>query len=651
MKDGFRPDIEGLRAFAVVPIVLFHIEPGICPGGFAGVDIFFVISGFVISRMIVRQGEDFRLSNFYIGRFFRLTPALLVAVAATLVAAWKIVTPLQYVGLAESSLTAILAMSNIYFCLTANYFTPSALEHPLLHTWSLGVEEQFYLVWPTLLWVLRGSGALAGLCIIVAALASFGAMIFLRGYDPDLVFYMMPFRMFEFSGGALLALYSSIETHCPLWMKNVLGVVGGLLLLGSVFCLNDSMAWPNAWTLMPVAGTAMLVIAGEEGRSRGVLSFPIFRWIGRLSYSLYLVHWPVIALYREKIVVDPGLSDFAWMGAASVICAVALHYWIEVPFRLPRGQTANVRLASRYARLVVPPAAMVGVIGMAAVTIEANGFPERSEGVQAGGEALTFAGDLCNAKRSVCGFGDPDSDEIVYLMGDSHALNLLSGLDSIFRREHLKGIALYDHGCPFLSGTTRFFKGVRDERCGRNVEAAYSILQQSRRPVIIAGSFGGYRGDVALQDAIAPLVQTEDEYFEWLDHQFRRSLERINADTRSVILLLQQYNTGVELAKCTQQPGAALNKCKATTRSESLRQSQRIDRMVRRYSAEFGGVTTIDPKEAFCAQENCIVQSSGKWLFRDTNHLTNDGSSYLIDHIAGQLLKAIDPKTPTAGEY
>ena len=172
MKQDFRGDIEGLRAVAVLPILLFHLDSALCPGGFVGVDIFFVISGFLITRMILGQGEAFSLKAFYVRRFFRLFPALLVTLAASLVAGWKFLGPDEYARLAQSAIAAAIGASNFHFLAAVDYFNASNLSHPLLHTWSLGVEEQFYLLWPALLLAMRRRAHPLWLIVVAAAALS-----------------------------------------------------------------------------------------------------------------------------------------------------------------------------------------------------------------------------------------------------------------------------------------------------------------------------------------------------------------------------------------------------------------------------------------------------------------------------------------------
>lgn len=645
MNRSFRADVEGLRAIAVLPILLFHIKPELSPGGFVGVDIFFVISGFVITRMILAQKDDFRLIDFYIRRFFRLFPALLVTIALTLAAAWRISTPEAYVDLAKSGLASIAAVSNIYFYFSTDYFTGSAISYPLLHTWSLGVEEQFYFVWPALLLLFWKSQRCLVAAILILGFFSFVSMVLYRPIDSNLTFYMMPFRIFEFSAGAVLAAYGNLEKHSFERLKAGAGLVGACLILASVLGLTGSEAWPNIWSLAPVTGTMLLIAAGPRSISAAVLSTSLLRWIGRLSYALYLAHWPVICLYRTHIVDDPTPIDLVAMAILSFGMAAALHYGVERPIRMRSEEIAsNVHtLFLRWRlRLVGISALTLSTITFAALIIGTSGFPSRVKGYPYAADALTFAGDKCSPKRAVCAFGDPTSNEVVYLLGDSHALNLIFGLDELFKAQGLKGIAFYDHGCLFLHGTTRFIKEVKDTNCMQNIRDAFARLTWNTRPVIYAGSYNGYRNSIGPADSPVPLkFDSEDKYFEWLTKQLANSIARLRPDKRQIILFLQTYDTERNIAQCLRKPGHSKNTCTPASPAQARLSSQKSDRALQSVYDKFPGLTVIDPKKAFCDKEKCTAVHNSQLLFRDRMHLTHEGSRFLIRRVTPSLKKVL----------
>ena len=415
--EGFRADIEGLRAVAILPILIFHLDPAAMPGGFIGVDIFFVISGFLISGQILRSGPgEFRFVQFYIRRIRRLFPALAVTVAVSLVFAWKLFTPSHLVGFAKSALASLAGIANVYFYASVDYFNENALLHPLLHVWSLSLEEQFYLIWPAFLILAArlARHAVLGAVVTVGLLSLAACMVSLR-QDPYLAFYMMPLRIFEFSIGCVVLLL--VKRPRPL-ISMLCGALGTAILIASCFMFDGNSPWPGIGALLPSAGTALLLVAGREGPWHAVLSFAPLRWIGRISYSVYLVHWPLIVFYRYWSLVPPSPMELAGLLAASLFFGALLYLTVERFYRIsaePKvawtfGWTKRLsfgialeRIAARhqgriFAIFLLVPA---GAIGFSSAIIANVGFPDRMkiDRVQQHAGELSFAGDLCRASH------------------------------------------------------------------------------------------------------------------------------------------------------------------------------------------------------------------------------------------------------------
>lgn len=662
MQSGFRPDVEGLRALAVVPILLFHLNVALCPGGFAGVDVFFVISGYLITRMIVMSGEDFNFKTFYYRRFFRLFPALLTICQIALIAGWFILTPDDFIKLAWSALAAAFGLSNFYFYATLDYFSDANIYHALLHTWSLGVEEQFYLFWPALLiLLLRARGPFLPLVILVA-IASFSSLFLVQQVDAEMAFYWMPFRIFEFAAGASLVRLDGVwaKRSTP-GLNTLIGSLGLVLLICTFYLLNEDVAWPSVSSLAPTLGTMLLILAGQAGLWRELLSNPVLRYLGRISYSLYLVHWPILVFFRYYNVMPPSVLEVALLGFASIAGATLLFFLVEQPFRIKSQHAALVqwklttkilaplnRLWPRARQPILAGSTLLFVSASIAV-IMSNGVPSRvdQKRVQWLDKGLTFAGDLCDYKRSRCVFGDRTASNIVFVVGDSHALNLIHGLDRLFRAQNIKGIAFYDHGCFFAFGTTRFIKGRKDRKCAKRVQKTYDYLKNTNHPIIFASAFSGYRNAIGPSSATKPLRQTEEEYYSWLGQQLIASLAQINAERRNFVLFKQTYSTGIDLTKCFYRPHFQSDiennnkKCAALSRSQVMAEYRKADRMVENVASAFPTVRLIDPKAVFCKSEVCITDKSGALFFRDTTHLTFHGSEYLIENAKHELLHAL----------
>lgn len=345
---GYRKDIDGLRALAVLAVLLFHLGLAAFEGGYAGVDIFFVISGFLITSIIEKRhaAGAFGLKDFYLGRVRRLIPSILATVAATFLAAVFILTPDDLVLFARSAIGAMASFSNVIFYFEAGYWDSAAHSKPLLHTWSLGIEEQFYLLWPLLLILVftrtarRAGGVFLGLTIAGLALSEWMVQA-----DPAAAFYLLPFRVFEFSLGALMSRVErspSWTRLASLWPLRELTFLAGLALCAwAIATFDGSTPFPGLAALVPCTGAALLILAGSGGSGllgRALFENPASVWLGQVSYSLYLVHWPVIVLYRYQTGADLGAAEQIGLTGAILVATLALHYGVERRFRFRARQ-------------------------------------------------------------------------------------------------------------------------------------------------------------------------------------------------------------------------------------------------------------------------------------------------------------------------
>ena len=319
-RAGRRQDIQALRAFAVMAVVLYHLDVYALAGGFLGVDIFFVISGYLITRNILADVEagTFSLLGFYARRFRRLFPASLVTILVTLLISAFILSTKDFRALGASALHALFSTSNILFWLETGYFNADAITKPLLHTWSLAAEEQFYLVWPAfalLLWRV-GRRYMLPTIVAVGVLSLVTAQLLLPSH-PDAVFYLMPFRIFEFCAGAMLVPLRSRLTSAS---SAALFGLGCAAMTASVFLLNSSVPMPGFASMLPVIGAMLCIYAGANVR-QAIFPRPV-TFIGDISYSLYLVHWPIVALFKYQ--VDPRLNVAEQTGVARVVACSRL---------------------------------------------------------------------------------------------------------------------------------------------------------------------------------------------------------------------------------------------------------------------------------------------------------------------------------------
>lgn len=439
----YRPDIDGLRALAVAAVVLFHLGFEPLAGGFVGVDVFFVISGFLITAIIARKATEtrFGFAGFYLGRVRRIIPPLAATVIATFIAAAFILTPDDFQRFARSAVGALTSTSNIIFYLEAGYWDTASDLKPLLHTWSLGVEEQFYLVWPALVVGLLAAFGRARLplALLAVTLAATAGMLVYSHYDLSGAFYLFPFRIFQFAAGAALGCFvlngGLAAFRAPAWLRDGLFLAGLVLILTCILLLDGETAFPGWSAVPPTVGALLLLLPGSFAQGAGplgraALANPVSIWLGRVSYALYLVHWPVVSLYRYRTGHDLDLPEQLGLAATMLLAAAALHYGLERRFyqRL-RDRAAEARLSP------LAFAARTGAVCLAAALVAGHawyaggwnwrmpGLSLTAEEIDAGqrarysrfGEGCTLADVLGGPPHC----GRTDSTRVLFL-GNSH---------------------------------------------------------------------------------------------------------------------------------------------------------------------------------------------------------------------------------------
>ena len=337
---SYRPDIDGLRALAILPVVLFHAFPNLLPGGFIGVDIFFVISGYLITSILLKdiQAGSYSIKTFYARRVRRIFPALSVVLLFCLALGWVVLTAVEYRALGKHVAGGAGFIANFMFWKEAGYFDAAGDTKPLLHLWSLGIEEQFYIVWPLLLYFFAKRSWNILWMIAGVALLSFALNIIRIGADPSGTFYSPFSRSWELALGAFLAyqtlhpaqvLTSIIERH-----KSLLSGLGLIMVVIGFVVINESRAFPGWWALLPAVGSALLIASGPHALvNRFVLSQKIFIWVGLISFPLYLWHWPLLSFARIIYSETPPFDVRVVLVVLSAVLAALTYYLIEKPIR------------------------------------------------------------------------------------------------------------------------------------------------------------------------------------------------------------------------------------------------------------------------------------------------------------------------------
>lgn len=341
----YRPELNGLRAVAVLLVLFFHLDFEWMKGGFLGVDIFLVISGYFISRNLIYefQNDKFTFYGFYTKRLRRLFPALIVTLSLVLVVGYFMLTPVNYERLGESTLFSAVSLSNFFFWGEAGYFNADAATKPLLHMWSLSLEEQFYLFWPLLLFLIykflrKYTIVIVGLLIAISIFL--GELYFAK--SPDAVFFLIPFRMFEFMLGAACIWLERFTPKVPKMVAEILFMLGFLVIIGSAIAFDHSTPMPGLLSLIPCGGAVLIILNGKVDFSSWSLKNIPMELIGKASYSIYLVHWPLVVFYKYQNLTDLSLSTQILLAVISMILGFLMWYFIENTFRYIKDKKAKL---------------------------------------------------------------------------------------------------------------------------------------------------------------------------------------------------------------------------------------------------------------------------------------------------------------------
>ena len=482
----YRADVDGLRAVAVLSVLLFHAGIGIAPGGFVGVDVFFVISGFLITSLIVSEHErgKFSIASFYERRARRILPALFAMLAVTLAIGSAILLRNDFHDLTRAATATSAFLSNVFFWRTAGYFNGASDLKPLLHTWSLGVEEQFYILFPVLVLVGLRLGGLRvlRLLVVLALVASFLLCLWAMDDHRDAAFYLAPTRAWELMIGAVLAL-GMLPDLRPRWLREIAGAVGLGLILWCVLTYSEARPFPGLRALWPCVGAGLVILAAGSGVSR-VLALRPLVFVGLISYSLYLWHWPILVFARYEGYYAGGPIEAALALAASGLLAVLSWRYIERPFK-SRGVLPDRRtlLAAATACIVGAVAVNValGSLTQAKGSMVAGREEGRAEARAAYGEGTCFFSsdaplDTIDPARCLT----PDPTRRAYLLfGDSFAAHLWPGLTAI-RPDTVDLDQFTFGGCPPL----RRSQWRTEPGCRKVTQAVFQAVKDRQYDVV-----------------------------------------------------------------------------------------------------------------------------------------------------------------------
>jgi peptidoglycan/LPS O-acetylase OafA/YrhL len=618
--SGHRQDIDGLRGIAVLAITLFHINPTFLKGGFIGVDVFFVISGYLISRNICHelQQESFSFAEFYARRIRRLFPALFGMLLAAFLASYMLLLPAEFVAFSKSLFSAALYVSNILFYRTIGYFNNADFA-PLIHTWSLSVEEQFYLIMPLGMFLaFRYAPQRILLLVVAIGVLSFAlSEVWVQSGRDNAAFYLMPSRVWQFAAGGAIALIPP-----PRWssaINNILAAAGLAGILSCAAFFSKSVPFPGAWALLPTLSAALLILSGQSGSTLTgqVLSLPPMRFLGAISYSLYLYHWPVIVFYKLAFAPWLWISDQILLFLISLAAGTASYLLIEQPFR---------RIRTDHSRSALLAGGGIGSIifaSLALLVIAGQGLPGRlpEEVVKVAG-LLEYPTLSARLDRCFLYSGNKTADDFtpercirtgadkpnVLLIGDSHAAHYYTALQQLFPDVNLSQAA--------ASGCRPVLPHRRNHRCLDLMDKVFRELIPGHQFDVVIMSGVWFPNDLpALNrtiDAIAP--HTDRIYVFGRIIHYDLPLPRLLA---SSILLGRK-------GAVDENP----NSWKLVSSMDSVMKQQLNKK------AHFISTTDI-----LCPNRICTKMLNGSPIQYDRSHLTVEGARFVLNAMvaSGQL--------------
>ena len=615
-SDRYRSDIDGLRAIAVVLVANFHAFPEALKGGFIGVDIFFVISGFLITSIIARElgGKRFSLVTFYNRRIRRIFPALIVVLCTVLVLGWLWLLPSPYAALSADVAASAAFSANIALMLQSGYFDIESAKKPLLHLWSLGIEEQFYLAWPLIL-MLAARLRLKLLWVAVAiGVASFLANIALIGTDAVATFYLPFTRAWELAAGAVLAcIWSRFDQGIA--ASNIRAGAGAVLIAVAVALLNVHRAFPGWWALLPVMGSALLLSAPAAWGNRVILGSRPAVWIGLISYPLYLWHWPLLVLFAA--VKFGALTDIEREGIVllSTLLAWGTYWFIERPFRF--GKPVPLKAASLAGAM-----ALVAIAGM--VVVQGKGFafrlpPEIRAMADVPEQNAQWRIDDClldlnHETKFADSCVDRSHRPLLLVWGDSTAGALMPGL--------LKAQQSHDFGIAQLTASSCVpiinVDIAAQSNCRANNERVLAMVRQIKPDIVL-------------------LHGTWEKY---LDHAAETVAALKESGARVVVLgplPFWKYGLPNEVLRYWM-----LHHELIPARTNDAIAGHRIDDRMRAVVVP-NGAEFISAREVLCNADGCLARLGDKasdLSASDQGHLTEEGSVFLVQSIIGRVLGA-----------
>ncbi|OFW87828.1 MAG: hypothetical protein A3J37_01445 [Alphaproteobacteria bacterium RIFCSPHIGHO2_12_FULL_45_9] len=634
----YRPDIDGLRAVAVLSVLFFHAFPDLLRGGFIGVDIFFVISGFLISTIIFQnlQSNSFSFIEFFSRRIRRIFPSLFVVMASSFIAGWFILSADEYRMLGKHMVGGATFISNILLWRESGYFDSDADTKIFLHFWSLGIEEQFYIIWPLMLWA--GWKRKINLFYMLLGFAAISFFLNIWGVNdqPVSTFFSPQTRFWELLVGAGLAYMTLYKTDILQKYKKGDGtkqsVIGLLLIISSIILVTKEVAFPGWWAVLPVAGSALLIFAGPDAWvNRKILASKPFVWVGLISFPLYLWHWPLLTFARIIEVDLPPLWVRAILVLVSIVLAWASYQFVEKPLRFGQNPKRNTVILAGLMALM----ALVG-----AVTFIKDGFMGRSVAQP----FLDFTYDTSSLGFKRCEADTPlgklgltycitnaHNDEPInaVILGDSHADDKFNGIAKL---DKTRNWMLIGHkACPPVYGVNVI---VFDAECqGKSEKIIDWVIANKDIKTAVLSFYGHYEDKIVysadhhrLKDIIKKSKITKDGDTKSTDSELlfdglNTTVQKLTAAGKQVVVLSDVPDLPYFPKDCVRKG----SDCEMKRELVDLRQRNHVE-MLARLKQENADVMIFDPTLLFCNFKSCSFKYEDTVMYRDSHHLSLKGS-------------------------
>ncbi len=640
----FRTDIHALRALAVSLVVIYHSGVSGLPGGYVGVDVFFVISGFLITQLLLQElaaSDRIDFVAFYGRRLRRLVPAAALVLMSTIAFAYLTYAPLTLKTFSSDALATAAYVSNFWFAHLATDYLAGDERSLLLHTWSLAVEEQFYLLWPALLFAVAGMGQVQFqrrllITLIVLALASFAAALALTAYAQPYAFFASPTRAFEFAFGAILAVVAPQGLRLSRTLLLAGGILGLALIITAAVLLSSQTRFPGLAVLVPTGG-AMLILAcpvtlNSTFAARCASARPV-RFLGDISYSLYLWHWPVFEGLRLYGYESSGRVAAAGV-AIAVLLATLTYYLIENPFRfsprLRQKPRRSLTICLLILLLVAGAAAAVRTLATDALASPAQQRYTAARNDVPDAYKRGCHVDILDEEATPCVDGAVDSQRVIVLFGDSHAMHWHPAFHTYAERSGRRLMTFTKSSCPSVSvnlilpSLNRLYA-----ECARWRE---TVLREINR----------------LNPELVVLSNSQD-YFDFAPSRIERewaaglrdTLNRLATSGAQLVVLRDTPDIGFDAPACLSQAAwqnrSPVQQCRYDLNAAT---AVPVDRAERAEVARFKHAYHLDLTDVICAQSPCPVVQNGTIMFSDDSHLTATYSDSLADEIARRLPRA-----------